>query len=79
MQITTDFPSTAASHPGTRIADMIEAMFLQEMLKTSGIEKSGGTAQGGIGEEQFSSFLTEEYARILAGRIDLHLPVRAAA
>lgn len=73
MQIQPDFPNPVARSAATTIPDRIEAMFLQEMLKTSGIERSGAAAEGGIGEEQFSSFLTEEYARILAARIDLRL------
>ncbi len=73
MQVTTDFPSPPRGSAVAGIADRIETMFLQEMLKAAGIEKSGAAAEGGIGEEQFASFLTEEYARILAARIDLRL------
>lgn len=61
-----------------RLADQVEAMFLQEMLKAGGIENTGTTMSGGIGEEQFASFLTAEYARILASRIDLGLSGKSA-
>lgn len=73
MQIQPAVASPAIISGKSGISDRIEAMFLKEMLKTSGPEKSGTAAQGGIGEEQFTSFLTDEYARILALRIDLKL------
>ncbi len=73
MQIPPDFPTSPVPRDATGNSDRIEAMFLQEILKTSGIETSGAAAEGGIGAEQFSSFLTEEYARLLAVRIDLRL------
>ena len=73
MKISANIVPPAASPPNTRIADRIEATLFQQMLKSSGIERSGAAAEGGIGEEQFASFLTEEYARVLASRIDLRL------
>lgn len=72
MQILPDFPAPPVPHAATGHSDRIETMFLQEILKTSGLEKAAA-AEGGIGAEQFSSFLTEEYARLLAARIDLRL------
>ncbi len=47
-------------------AEAFEAAFLEEMLKHSGINRTPGTTGGGAGEEAFSSFLTREYAALLA-------------
>jgi len=51
----------------------LEASFLSEMLKFSGVGKPRESFGGGAGEEQFSSFLCDEYARIMsdAGGIGL--------
>ena len=49
-------------------AEAFEAAFLAEMLKYSGINAMPSAFGGGAGEEAFSSFLTEEYARLLAER-----------
>lgn len=43
----------------------LEAAFLAEMLKLSGVGKMQDSFNGGAGEEQFSSFLADEYARIM--------------
>lgn len=51
-----------------KTAEAFEAAFLAEMLKHSGINKPPDTAGGGAGEEAFSSFLTEQYADLLAQR-----------
>lgn len=74
MQISLQFyPSPRGGAPRPSQTDRIEAMFLQSFLKNSGMESGMTAFSGGIGESQFSSFLTAEYARILAGRIDLGL------
>jgi flagellar protein FlgJ len=49
-------------------AQAFEAAFLAEMLKYSGINAMPSGFGGGAGEEAFASFLTEEYARLLAER-----------
>lgn len=49
-------------------AHAFEAVFLAEMLKHSGINKAPGGFDGGAGEDAFSGFLTEEYARLIADR-----------
>jgi Rod binding domain-containing protein len=49
-------------------AEAFEAAFLAEMLKYSGINQMPSGFGGGAGEEAFASFLTEEYARLLAAR-----------
>jgi flagellar protein FlgJ len=52
--------------------DQLEQAFLEEMLN-HGLPSPGGPFHGGAGEEQFSSFLTQQYAAILAARLDLGL------
>jgi Rod binding domain-containing protein len=55
------------------LANKLEAQFLAEMLKASGISKPPEGFGGGAGEDQFSSFLTQEYAAatVNAGGIGL--------
>ncbi|WP_341367509.1 rod-binding protein [Yoonia sp. BS5-3] len=54
-------------------ADKLEATFLAEMLKSAGVGKPRDSFGGGIGEEQFSSFLREAQAKemVEAGGIGL--------
>lgn len=54
-------------------ADALEASFLSEMLKSAGLGASRDAMGGGIGEDQFGSFLREEQARqmVAAGGIGL--------
>lgn len=47
-------------------ATELEASFLAEMLKHTGVGEPQQSFGGGVGEEQFSSFLTNEYARLMA-------------
>ena len=49
-------------------AEAFEATFLAEMLQYTGINAMPSAFGGGAGEEAFSSFLTEEYGRLLAER-----------
>ncbi|WP_170329537.1 rod-binding protein [Ruegeria arenilitoris] len=44
----------------------LEAAFLAEMLKASGLGKARQSFGGGAGEDQFSSFLVKHQARALA-------------
>lgn len=48
------------------VAIQLEATFLAEMLKSAGLGESQGGFNGGIGEDQFSSFLNQAYAQRLA-------------
>ncbi len=48
-----------------RAAQDIEAGFLTEMLKHAGMDENSDSFGGGVGEEQFSSFLREEQARAI--------------
>lgn len=54
-------------------AKALEAGFLAEMLKSAGLGASRGDYGGGMGEDQFASFLVTEQARqmVEAGGIGL--------
>lgn len=49
-----------------KAAQAIEASFLSEMLKSTGLSNAPESFGGGIGEEQFSSLLVNEYGQTLA-------------
>ncbi|MBE3639279.1 rod-binding protein [Mangrovicoccus sp. HB182678] len=49
-----------------KLAGEVETNFLYEFMKTAEPEESGSGFSGGIGEDQFSSFLTLERARQLS-------------
>lgn len=51
-----------------KTAQAFEAAFLSEMLKHTGLNRTPETGGGGAGEDAFASFLTGEYARLLAER-----------
>jgi Rod binding domain-containing protein len=61
-------PAAAREREARAAAEAFEAAFLAEMLKYSGINAMPSGFGGGAGEEAFASFLTEEYARLLAER-----------
>lgn len=54
-------------------AQKLEASFLSEMLKSAGVGKASDSFGGGIGEEQFASFLRDAQAEqmVQAGGIGL--------
>ncbi len=54
-------------------SERLEAAFLSEMLKSAGIGRPTSLMGGGVGEEQYSSFLRDEYAKALARSSDLGL------
>ncbi|MEL7211324.1 MAG: rod-binding protein [Pseudomonadota bacterium] len=56
-----------------KVADDLEATFLSEMLKSAGVGKSREAFGGGIGEDQFGSFLRDAQAKemVRAGGIGL--------
>lgn len=64
---------SASSAPAT---EKLEQAFLEEMLKYCGPKPENGFFGGGAGEDQFGSFLTREYAAVLAARLDLGLGER---
>jgi len=47
-------------------AVQLEATFLAEMLRSAGFGETSGGFGGGIGEEQFTSFLLEAHAEAMA-------------
>ncbi len=51
-----------------RAAQKLEAQFLSEMLGHAGLGKPRESFGGGIGEEQFSSFLRQAQAEALVAR-----------
>jgi peptidoglycan hydrolase FlgJ len=66
--------SSPASKPASTEAALrqksveLEATFLAEMLQFAGLDAKGDGFDGGIGEEQFSSFLRQEQATLMAER-----------
>jgi peptidoglycan hydrolase FlgJ len=58
-------PAEQAAH---KTAQAFEATFLAEMLQYTGINAMPDSFGGGVGEEAFGSFLTEQYAKMLAER-----------
>lgn len=73
MQITSDPNRPSLAQPKTvdplmEQARALEASFLSEMLSYAGMGKSQETFGGGIGEEQFSSFLRQEQAERMVAK-----------
>ncbi len=79
MQVTTTgLPLTTDGSTSSRVvsaeqqekmrdtAQALEASFLSEMLKYTGLGENKSEFSGGVGEEQFSSFLREEQANEMA-------------
>ena len=58
-----------------RVAKNLEMAFLEEMVGHMLPKASEGAFSGGIGEEQFASFLNREYAAALSASLDLGLKV----
>jgi len=44
------------------IANQLETTFIAEMLKSAGVGEARTAFGGGAGEDQFASFLVQEYA-----------------
>lgn len=59
-------PQTADEEAMRKASVEFEAVFLSEMLKYTGINKTSEEVGGGAGEDAFSGLLTQEYARVLA-------------
>ncbi len=49
-------------------ARSLETAFLSEMLSHAGLDAAEGAFSGGIGEEQFASFLREAQAKAIVDR-----------
>jgi peptidoglycan hydrolase FlgJ len=66
--------ASAAPAPPTKTealrkqAQALEAAFLAEMLGHTGLDAASEGFGGGIGEDQFGSFLREEQAKLMVSR-----------
>jgi Rod binding domain-containing protein len=54
-------------------AQSLEANFLAVMLKSSGVGAARSEFGGGVGEDQFSSFLVQEYAAAIVQKSGIGL------
>ncbi|MGQ0609676.1 MAG: rod-binding protein [Paracoccaceae bacterium] len=61
-------PRSGAERQLFEKARELEAAFLAEMLSFAGLGAAEGAFAGGIGEEQFASFLRAEQARLMVAR-----------
>ena len=71
MQVNQVSTASASAPPPRPPSAQLEQLFLEEMLKYCGPKSNTGAFGGGIGEDQFSSFLIQEQAAALADRMDL--------
>ena len=55
---------------------LLEQAFLEEMTKYAFPKIGAADFSGGVGEEQFSSFLSREYANAVGKRIKLGVEVK---
>ena len=58
-------PRQTETNPLHRAAQQLEAGFLAEFLKSAGFGKTSDTFGGGIGEDQFASFLRQAQAEVM--------------
>lgn len=67
-------PAISPTSPTARDAQLmqkaqaLESAFLSEMLSFTGLGESPEGFGGGVGEDQFASFLREEQAKLLVAR-----------
>ena len=73
MQVNSIGDQPIAARAAMGSVDQLEQAFLEEMLKYCGPSAGQGDFSGGVGEEQFSSFLNREWAGLMASRMDLGL------
>lgn len=72
MEISIKYDAVAPRNPAThRVLKDMEALFISQMLTHMGIGQADSPFSGGIGETQFTSFLIDEYAKILTPHLDL--------
>lgn len=71
MQVDPSVTKSMPSFTPPAVSDQLEQVFLEEMLKYCGPKNLSGAFGGGIGEDQFSTFLIREHAAILARQMDL--------
>ncbi len=60
--------ASPAEPPLMTMAKALETTFLAEMLDHAGLDQGRESFGGGIGEEQFGSFLRTEQARLMVQR-----------
>lgn len=68
MPVTGNLVSPRAENPLMTTAKELETAFLAEMLGHAGLDQASESFGGGIGEEQFGSFLRTEQARLMVER-----------
>ncbi len=76
MYVSPAQPALAQTHPiptgkdyaMRKQAQALEAAFLAEMLAHTGLDAASESFGGGIGEDQFGSFLREEQAKLMVAR-----------
>ncbi len=74
MQVTPHIPArTAERRPGAdpdaalhQAAVKLESTFLSEMLRSAGLGETAESFGGGVGEDQFASFLSDAQAETIA-------------
>lgn len=76
----TDAPPADAGAPRRAAAEALEASFLAEMLKATGLGEQQNSFSGGTGESQFASFQREAIAReiVRKGGVGLAAAIEAA-
>lgn len=66
MQLSPVAPAlTERQHVLMEQAKALEASFLSEMLSYAGVDAAEGEFSGGVGEDQYASFLREAQARAM--------------
>lgn len=71
MQILPALPTSAKPTKTDELrkqAQDLEAAFLAEMLSHTGLDAASKDFGGGIGEDQFGSFLREQQAKLMVSR-----------
>ncbi len=58
-------PTATRDEPLWALSQSLEASFLSEMLTSAGLGETRSTFGGGVGEDQFASFLVSEQARAM--------------
>jgi Rod binding domain-containing protein len=66
-------PASPAVTPIRASAEALETAFLAEMLKSAGVFRPAETFGGGVGEDQFISFMADAQARAMVARGGLGL------
>lgn len=62
-------PSSTSQQNKTDLKDAakeLETVFISEMLKSAGFGKTPSEFGGGVGEDQFSSFLVDQQAKAIS-------------